>query len=292
MIVDEKIESVADLARVLARGGFPETRWFRGQANADWALHPGLARKPATLKHEAALMKRFRQNATTLVPHRPADEWEWLFLAQHYGLPTRLLDWSENPLVALYFAAEEKPVAASYAGTISGPSGVMTAAKVEIAGSAFMVTVTALAVGDHKVGIANTAGPADGAVWLLDPLALNAHSGLRFTYPNFPAFGDDKVLEQYLPVNVVSADNSLLPVAAIARRHFPRLVAQAGVFTIVHTESPALDTLEGGRFVGRLVIPAVAKKAIRSELQLLGISRLALFPELISAAELAKEVIR
>jgi len=54
------------------------------------------------------LLNRFRQNANLLLAQVPSTSFEWMFLMQHYGVPTRLLDWSESPLVALYFVVYDR----------------------------------------------------------------------------------------------------------------------------------------------------------------------------------------
>ena len=104
---DQEIRSVGDLVGHLA-ADMPEGEptWFRGLGDGAWHLEPSLARCGG-IDREMPLIKRFKQNALPHMEARPDNEWEWLFVMQHHGLPTRLLDWTESALIGLYFAVND-----------------------------------------------------------------------------------------------------------------------------------------------------------------------------------------
>jgi hypothetical protein len=109
MAIEEfEISCVADLLSTLeVLRPREKALWFRGHARSKWKLEPTLSRM-GKLDAEMQVTKRFQQNAYQFLSHIPEHEWEWMFLMQHYGVPTRLLDWTENPLIALYFAINEE----------------------------------------------------------------------------------------------------------------------------------------------------------------------------------------
>ena len=84
--------------------------WYRGCTNKDHALKPSLYRHPTKsaiaelIELETELTTRFVQRSLPFLQRSLTDDWDKLFLMQHYGVPTRLLDWSENPFVSIYFA--------------------------------------------------------------------------------------------------------------------------------------------------------------------------------------------
>ena len=88
----------------------PEAKpWFRGESGDGPSLCPKIANHKLT--EENYLLQSFRRQAGGLANVPPRDHTDmWLFLAQHYGVPTRLLDWTEGALHALYFVINrEKP---------------------------------------------------------------------------------------------------------------------------------------------------------------------------------------
>ena len=84
--------------------------WYRGCRNKTHGLKPSLYRHRTKTKIEEVIAleteitTRFVQRSLPFLQRSLTDDWDKLFLMQHYGVPTRLLDWTENPFVSIYFA--------------------------------------------------------------------------------------------------------------------------------------------------------------------------------------------
>ena len=112
---DRVVGSWADLCKLVEVSD--RKRWlFRGESKSDRDLRPTVGRvggatgsgrkEPYSAEHEQTVLRLFKRQARPYLTHTPENDTEWLAIAQHHGLPTRLLDWSESVFVAAYFAVK------------------------------------------------------------------------------------------------------------------------------------------------------------------------------------------
>jgi hypothetical protein len=108
-----KIESTSEAIELLNSLSLNDSDYcFRGQADSEWSLQPSIYRFKDFLRYQTVIHENFLLQNKSQKPIPPLShtnyDLEWLILCQHYGIPTRLLDWSSDFMIALFFSCYNK----------------------------------------------------------------------------------------------------------------------------------------------------------------------------------------
>jgi len=231
--------------------------FFRGQSSSNYKLLPGVLREDHP---ESDFSHQFRDKAAITDTTPPFNERDrWLFLAQHHGLPTRLLDWSESPLVALHFALNHS--------TGKGDAEV------------FALDPTRL---NNK---------SLGGFWYPD------RADPCYQYRFLKAFyRNPENLPWDLGVDIQKIPNKELPLAISPVVVHPRMTSQLSMFNVqcsmftVHGDdhTDLQDMFAKRKFKGLLakaIVPEAKKRHLLIDLKKVGVSRSTIFPDLGGIAE-------
>lgn len=210
------ILSTEDIESLSEYMGFVEQqediRWYRGCGDESYKLVPSLYRHPRSneasivLEREQRILRRFKERSLPYQerPLREDDDLSTLFLMQHYGFPTRLLDWTEKPYIGLYFALADAP----YEKTDEGPCYT-----------------------------------TDVAVWVLAPIEWNRKVfETTDSPPDIVSPFDREALNGYLPTENARR-RRLHPVALYGVHNSRRIVAQRGVFTLSGSSTDPMEKI-------------------------------------------------
>lgn len=210
--------------------GDPAVTWYRGHGSFNWNLLPQLHRE-GNVQKEREVFYEFERVGSRLFKDEKTD-WDVLFDMQHYGLPTRLLDWSETPGIAIAFA------------------------------------------------LLSATDQGDAAVWLLDPLALNARSNIPEVkrLPGDRDFDFRSIYWENRPFAIQP------PVAIYPRFRSDRLFAQRGTFTVHGSDSRPLE-MQHPDLVRRVKLDGSLRDGARRFLDYANLDELTLYPDIVGMAQ-------
>lgn len=262
------VDFITEIEKVAPTGSSENV--FRGQRNHTWLSKPGILRASEKVKEsERELIKELM----SVHPQEFKDDsgmFDRLVRMQHFGLPTRLLDVSLNPLVALYFATEPHR---SRSENINGEVFIYTVPKQR----------RKYYDSDAVACIANLANlSADERKAIV---SYHAHDIGKFN-------GEDEVIRllQFIKEekahfrSVINPNHLFVPYFVVPKMNNRRIIAQSGAFIIYGLERNMKRKINPAIQVKVIKIPQDAKSPIRQQLEKIGINESTLFPELDKAA--------
>lgn len=312
--------------------------WFRGQPNARFPLAPGAFRSRALGDGEEKEKETVFYEETSATFHfmlrRPEfralfqSDFEWLTLFQHYGGLTRVLDWTENAIVAAFFAvtdkneADENQPGSLYilnALQLNAHTALVMDAIPDRQGSGVTPAESPLGLcidaSSDVIFRAAQAFSRDDYEWrsrVESVLASGMRAELRWLRAALDLFDNASEPGGLSPERLALfrqfSEKLSYPVAVFPYRSNVRLVAQAGMFTLhggkgrveMHGSTsgplPSVVQIEqlvskySGQWLLRYEIPPDAKLLIREQLLAIGVHRSTLFPEVQSDGEIMKDL--
>lgn len=251
------------------------TRCFRGQKNVDWPVKPSVFRKTSENAESKMLSDLFLETPGDFYEDRTM--FEKLVRAQHYELPTRILDVSLNPLVALFFSTE------NHIGDDGMPkNGVLYIFDVEEdrtknADSDIISLISNLSrlsdkdLDDLKKNSKNCRSDKQKEEFRKTPACEKLCQFVRMEKPYFLNHVDPLDLRRYY--------------LALPYKANRRIIAQSGAFIVAGClEYTGLNRSRNFSKTTKIVIPHDKKEEIRAHLDQLNINTKSLFPEIVSAA--------
>lgn len=233
-----------------------ETVWYRGLRENDYDLLPTLMRETKHLRDEdhdqieKDLFFEFQARASDLRAKNLSD-WEYLFFGRHYGVPTRVMDWSDTFGVALYFAMEE-----------------------------LAATETGRPEGDHRKH------PREPSIYVLRPSALNEETWDLddIELPKYLGLDDDGEFWEFGELLAGNGDWEWDgPVAIYPIQINERVRAQRGWFTIHGNDRSALD-VQHPELLTKIRMRRGAFAGAQHFLRLAGLNRFSMYPDLENLA--------